>query len=508
MKSLGTAVVALALASAAWADDELPRKLNDGDREARLLELEARVRTLEAQQSDEETIRKLREAAGQEKKQEAEELPGRVSKIEKQMASAGQTWDASKMLTFATADGNFTAKIGGRIYFTWLHIFDRDDGSGGTPDTFNLDTARVMLDGTFFKSFYYRVEYEAQSQAQTQTVDVDEGAGTSNVSITSARGTARMKDIYIGWNAIPDYLSIQGGQMKMPWSQEETCSSRFIDFGERSILNRLAPAHNAGVMAKGFLADKIFEWNLGVFNTALSRDAGRNAPDPSDEKMVAARLFISPFVTQNNALKQLRLGVDAFVGDIDGGVAQPDLSTGDLGGVAFADFNGTAALDGMRKAYLVNFHWGYGPFALRAEYGMINQELLDGTAESDFDITGYYVQATWLLTGEDKPLENRVKPKNNLDPANGGWGAFELAARLAMVKVADEAIDAGIMAAGENQDTQEIAVGLNWWWAPNVALRLTYHMFSFDEDLTPAIGTGDSLEDKQDVFYVRWQIDF
>ena len=488
MKPLWTAVVALGMAGAAMADDELPRTLNDGAREARLLELEARIRQLEAQQDDAEAIRKLQEQAAKEKQQEKDELPARVSKLEKSMSSAGQTWDASKMLSFASADGNFTAKIGGRIYMNYRHVFDRDDGgAGGAADTFWVDTARFQMDGTFYKDFFYRVEGEAKSN--------------------SGAGAVLTKDVYIGWN-MGEILTLKGGQMKVPFSAEETCSSRFIDFAERSIINRWMPAHNQGFLFNGAFAEKIFEWTLGAMNTNVSRDQGKGTFDASDEKDVVGRLFISPFRNGSGALKNTRLGFDFTVGDVDN-AAQPDITNGDLGGTVMTDFAATTSLDGLRTRLLGSLAWAHGPFSLRAEYSTVKQDLQESLPESEYEVTMWLAQATWLVTGEDKVIDNRIKPNHNFAPLNGGWGAFELAFRAAQYEVGDEVQTAGVALVGAtgNLKTQEITLGVNWWWTPNVCWRINYEMLSYDEEIA-ALKTGNEADDKQDVFIVRWQIDF
>jgi phosphate-selective porin OprO/OprP len=163
----------------------------------------------------------------------------------------------------------------------------------------------------------------------------------------------------------------------------------------------------------------------------------------------------------------------------------------------------------MRQRMLVNFAWAYGPVSLRAEYGVINQEFADGLPESDFDVTMWLAQATWLITGEEKTIDNRIKPKNNFQPLNGGWGAFEIAVRAASYEVGDEVQTAGIALVGAtgNLETQEITVGLNWWWSSNVVWRLNYEMLSFDEEIAN-IKTGGEPSDEQDIFILRWQIDF
>jgi phosphate-selective porin OprO/OprP len=456
MRSLWSAVIVLGMAGAAMADDEtLPLSLNDDAKARRLEQLEARLALLEAQQSDEEAIRKLREAAAKESQDEMKELPSRVSKLEKSMASAGQTWDASKMLSFASADGNFTAKIGGRIYMNYRHIFDRaDGGNGGAADTFWVDTARIQLDGTFYKDFFYRVEGEMKTSDNA--------------------GSLRIKDTYIGHN-MGTYFTFRFGQMKVPFSAEETCSSRFIDFVERSIINRWMPAHDAGMMFNGSLFEKVVDWNLGVFNTSINRDDRRSVVDAQDEKMVAGRLFISPFTSSSGPLKVLRLGFDFTAGDVDNS-AQGDISTGDLGGAVLTDFGAATNVDGMRTRLGFNLSWVFGPASIRGEYAMLT---------SDF---------------------NEGKPNQNFAPLTGGWGAFELAVRFAAYEVGDEAITGGIAAAGANLEADQITIGINWWWSPNVIWRINYEMIGTDELVINT--SGNVLDDQTDIFIVRFQIDF
>ncbi len=464
MRFAWSAVLALGMAATAWAegdddDDTKPAAVRPADEEA-YRDLEARVRALE--------------------KENPQDKP-----------AAQQTWDASKMLSFSTPDGNFTAKIGGRFYLVYKHIFERDDGAGGAlgEDQFVIDTARIQLDGSFYKDFFYRIETEAAKHANADAHVI--------------------KDSFIGWKGLP-WVTVTGGQFKVPFSQEETCSSRFIDFAERSILNRFTPSRDNGLMFSGNLAEKKFEWALMVFN-----GAGANTADPSDEEGLAGRLMVTPFKGSGSVVDQLRLGFDFTIEDVDGGVNQGDVHPGDItgSGITMFDFNdgdagepGAAFIDGIRTRYLVNFSWLYGPASIRAEYIMIENELISAAPQSDVSYDGFYVQGTFLLTGEKKPLENRVKPNSMFDPLEGTWGAFELAARIAVMDVSD-AEDAGMIIATRNQETQQITVGLNWWWAPNVAMRFDWEHLSYDEDL-PGIKTGNEPDDSLDIFYVRWQIDF
>jgi phosphate-selective porin OprO/OprP len=418
-------------------------------------------------------------------KVELEALKERIAELEKKTQEIPAvakdsliTWTSNNGLKFKSADGNFEGAIGGRFYFIYRNVFERVDGGGSLPNTFAVDTARIQLDGTFYKDFFYRIEAEF---AKT--------------------GSFALKDGYIGWKGLEE-VSIQFGQMKEPFSQEETCSSRFIDFAERSILNRIVPAHDIGIMAKGTFADKVVEWELGLFNGGSRNAAGRNVNDVNDEKDIVLRVRANPFRTSTNDwIKGLRVGLAYGIGDVDT-TAIGDITTGDLGGLTVFDFTGTE--DGLRTRMGFELSWIMGPCSVRAEYMVQSQDVLTATGTDDFDITGYYVQATYLLTGEEKPLENRVKPNKDFSIKNGGWGAWELAVRMASLDASDGEGPA-VIAAGANQKVTELTFGVNWWMTQNVRLMLNFERFQFDEDIPQA---GASAIGEQSIFYARLQIDF
>ena len=502
MNVVWSAVLALGLVGAAYADDDddaktPARTYTQAEFEA-LQDLANRVLKLEEAQQDAE-LEKLKAAAAKEKQDEQKNLPERVSKLEKQMGSAGQTWDSSKMLSFATPDGNFTAKVGGRIYFVYRHIFDRQDrGTGalsGAADTFFVDTARIQLDGSFFKDFVYRVQSEAKSGEQATAL-----AGSTNPV-----ASFRTKDVWIAWQGLGDWFSIQAGQFKDPLSQEETTSSLFIDFAERSVLNRIVPGHVQGIMARGALFDKVIEWNLGLMNGAPNRDADRGSVDTNDEKDLFGRIFFTPLRNSNAALfKNTRIGFD-FSRGRRSETAVADVSSGDLGMPTLLDYTpGAAVLDGTQSRWLGNFSWVYGPASIRAEYLRVNARLR-GAAENIFHQVAWYVSASYVLTGEEKPLENRIKPKNNFSPLDGNWGAFELAARWAVID-GRNGLDAGIAPAGAQLKVTEYTIGINWWMAPNVAVRFDWERLVYDEDRS--FGNGGAAKRQEDLLYIRWQIDF
>src|SRR5262245_34640297 len=98
MKFVWSAVIALSVAGAAYADDDeakTPARTYTQAESDALLDLANRVMKLEELQQDAE-LEKLKAAAAREKQDESKGLPDRVSNLEKKIGAAGQTWDASK----------------------------------------------------------------------------------------------------------------------------------------------------------------------------------------------------------------------------------------------------------------------------------------------------------------------------------------------------------------------------------------------------------------------------
>ena len=60
-----------------------------------------------------------------------------------------------------------------------------------------------------------------------------------------------------------------------------------------------------------------------------------------------------------------------------------------------------------------------------------------------FTDTGYFAQASYLLTGEDASY-GWVKPYHPFDPRNGFWGAWEVAARISNVAAQTPTVPARI----------------------------------------------------------------
>jgi phosphate-selective porin OprO/OprP len=112
------------------------------------------------------------------------------------------------------------------------------------------------------------------------------------------------------------------------------------------------------------------------------------------------------------------------------------------------------------------------------------------------------VAASFLLTGESKSFKG-VTPLRDFDPAQGGWGAWELAARVEGLTV-DPRVDALGRAdpAKSARRAQAWGVGINWYLNKNLRLGLDY------EDTRFTGGSAGGNRSQERVLLDRFQIVF
>ena len=110
---------------------------------------------------------------------------------------------------------------------------------------------------------------------------------------------------------------------------------------------------------------------------------------------------------------------------------------------------------------------------------------------------GYYLYASFFLTGEHRPYQKssgtftRLKPKNNFSMSGQGWGAWEVVARYSSLDLNDNGIDGGQL--------DDYTVGINWYLNPQVRAMFNYVYANSD---------GGALDGDAHIFQSRIQYDF
>lgn len=388
---------------------------------------------------------------------DAEQYRALQEKAKKEQASAFQAGIENGRPFFKSTDGNFHVELGGRVQSD----FDAAE-EGATTLTgarlgsqFLIRRARLAAEGRFFRWVNF-------------VIDADFSA------------TVALQDGYLDLTFLPE-LRLRVGQFKVPFSLEELTSSRFIDFVERSLLNELAPARDRGIMVHGSLMKGVASYSLGGFN-----GSGQNTADNNPDKDLAGRFVLVPFRASNNFwLKGIQVGGNFTWGNQS---SRPSAQgrTGARTSNRFTYF-ATQPTRGDRLRYGGDLVWLVGPAALKFEYSVQTNERIGlGPGRVDLDevrAEGWYVSATYLLTGEEKRLSATVTPKYQFNPVTGKWGsgAWEVGIRYAELTFeSDDPVNffngnlasAMIPGGGRTAENgaQALTVGVNWY--PNSRTRV------------------------------------
>lgn len=152
----------------------------------------------------------------------------------------------------------------------------------------------------------------------------------------------------------------------------------------------------------------------------------------------------------------------------------------------------------------------FGPFSVQSEYvaGFLSQ-----SGAEDAFVSGYYIYASYFLTGEHRPYRRsegrfgRTKPLGNFlgirsgdGDSRSGRGAWELAYRYSNLDLTDPGAGLGAGFAADH------TFGVNWYLTPNARLMWNYVHTDVRQRFTPA---GTPLPNVPlDAFLIRMQFDF
>jgi len=346
--------------------------------------------------------------------------------------------------------------------------FFTGDGASDGDDTFLLRRVRPTFEGSLGRLVGFRL--------------TPEFAGDS----------ASLVDAYIDLKFDPAF-TVRAGKVKGPVGLERLQSGNALALIERGFPTELAPNRELGVQAQGELADARFSYTLGVYNGAPDgRDGATSNSDGHFE--YAGRAFFEP-------VKGIGFGVGGSTGDKDGGgnALLPRYRT--QGQQQFFNYRAAVVADGRHSRLSPQGNLYRGPFGLQAEYIRSRQALRAGATRATLEHSAWQTTASWVLSGEDAGFRG-VKPARPFD-AQGGWGAFEVVARVGELAIDDAAFPLFADPSLTSRRAREWALGLNWYLNANLKLAVNYLHTGFDGGAT----AGADREDEKAVFS-RLQVAF
>jgi phosphate-selective porin OprO/OprP len=330
--------------------------------------------------------------------------------------------------------------------------FFADGGDETAQETFTLRRARPIFEGTLFEYADFRIM-------------PDFGGGS-----------ATLQDAYL--NLRPwTFAQLQSGKFKAPFGLERLQSGTALTFIERGLPTEVVPNRDIGVMYQGDLREGLVTWQAMVGNGV--QDASSADADTNDDKEVVLRVFGHPFQeTAIEPLQGLGIGFAASFGEQEGATARYRTS----GRNTFFRYGGSVVEDGNRVRWSPQAYWYWGPFGAMAEFVRSSPQLRrPGASDIEPDIDAWQISASYVLTGEAASYRG-VVPISPFRGAEGGWGAWEIAARYHELRVDDEIFDEGYASRTQSAERARAwTLGVNWYMNPFVKLSLNFDQTYFED---------------------------
>ncbi|WP_161492817.1 OprO/OprP family phosphate-selective porin [Spirosoma sp. 209] len=290
------------------------------------------------------------------------------------------------------------------------------------------------------------------------------------------RGKVELNEAFLESRHLP-FARFRVGQFKVPFSQSNLQSSAQIDFVSRAfMIENFSPAYDIGAMVFGEDKQKIFNYATGLFN-----GEGRNKPENNNGKTVIGRVVLMPFASfKSSIVGQVHLGASFSHGRQKNNFSKASYKLPTESAVL--SYSDSVQQGGSVTIFGYDLEWLIKNVGIRAEYLRYTAEnLVRNGGAANLKADGYYLAATYVLTGEGKKSNANVKPNKPLDAKRTGWGAFELAARYEMSHLPDAALLANL--ANGTNGLHAATAGINWYVNDDVKVVLNYTRYVFNQPI-------------------------
>jgi len=394
--------------------------------------LEAQMRAMQAQMQElQRQVQEAKSVATSAKGGSSEDLDLKVK------------WKGAPELS--SSDGKFKFKVRGRLNVDYNGI-DQDEPITGDPDVsaVELRRARIGVEGVVYYDIGYKFEVDFA------------GDGTA------------VKDAYLEYTGLP--VDITVGNFKPYNSLEELMSANYITFMERAAFIEAFTLDR--LIGTGLSYDQNKHWTAaaGVFATTPEGD---QVTFYEDGTTFSSRVTVAPI---NEDRRVLHLGASVRQRDAAGeprdGVTENLLRYRARGAdLHLADRFVETPFIGEADTF-----WGLegavvlGSFSVQGEYSQNKVEVASGIANVDPTYDGWYVDASYFLTGESRPYKDgvfgRVKVNNPVYGGSGGWGAWQIAGRYDVLDLSDQAAAitaGGVVDCAACGEQKTWLIGVNWY---------------------------------------------
>lgn len=350
-------------------------------------------------------------------------------------------------------DGNFEAKIGGRIHFDMNYYTNEDD----------INTTAQNSKNDFF---FRRTRLTATGRAYDYNYVIDLGFENSSGG-SAVTNNQYFRDVTIGKTVLGN-VNARIGQSKPFRGMEELTSSNEILFMERPLATATGIYGTQRVM--GVFLDGSGEgygWGVSAYSPREAKDTNASGSG------VNARGFIVP-LRMNGNLVHVGLSASADRYDTRTVNIGPRI-VGREGGLRSGNIITKDAYN-EQDTIALELAGRFGGLTVQSEYAMASFKDNRGAfpvttpptttptlGQRDQDVDTYYVQASYFLTAHTKPydFDKGVFKSPKVD---GEEGAIELKARYDHIENKDV----------NDNEASYYTVGMNYYATPNTRFMLEY----------------------------------
>jgi phosphate-selective porin OprO/OprP len=318
-----------------------------------------------------------------------------------------------------------------------------------------------------------------------------------------AGGTLVVHDAYVD-TVFSRAFRLRVGKAKTPFGFERLQPASNMLFLERAFPTALAPNRDVGIQALGELYGGTLGYLAGITNGVP--DGASTDSETNDSKDVSGRLILRPFAGRaaSSRLRGLGIGISGGRGRATGAAGLPAFRTQILQQPYFSYAGGTtpAVANGVRTRYSPHGWYFAGPLSAWTEYVHTTTPVSRGDLSAEVGHDAWQAAAGWVLTGETATdVGSGVRPRRDFDPAQGGWGAFQLSARYHALIVDADAISLGLAAPGASRKAEGWTVGLRWYATVNVWHTVNFERTVFDDG-------GEGARPREHALVFRTQLGF
>jgi phosphate-selective porin OprO/OprP len=336
------------------------------------------------------------------------------------------------------------------------------------------------------------------------------------VSIANGFDTFAILDVFLDVDYDPRFR-IRAGRFKTPFTYEffvEPVQGLVVP--ERSLFfNNFALNRDLGVMPFGRLFNNHIDYAVGIFNGVRN-----GIVDLDNSKAVAAFLNYRPFTNDEDTLfENLNIGGSVFSGGQDHVPIPQVLRTvvptagNSVAGVPFLNFNNNVREDGPMAFWDLHMAWYYRQLAVIGEWGSgfqnysTNATALNPT-RTRIPVEGFYIQASYLITGETRASTGIVKPNSPFDIRKGkfGTGAWEPFFRYEYLDIGNQVFTGGL--ADPNLWANRVFqthTGINWHLTQYIKMYFDWNHAEFNN---PVFYAPNHRQKTSDELFVRLQLYF